>query len=151
MKILKWIVALPFIALALFIVARFVMCRPDGEVVRVATPMVEKIADYIVKHGVPESLEDIPDLPYGFDGCKYRIFDKERTSIEEECYFFENDKKFNISYHVGVSVTEYIEIDIFYQYTHISQDFFKQGKKIYTENSFKWIRHHGTLCSSFKQ
>jgi len=73
MKILKWIVALPFIALALFIVARFVMCRPDGEVVRVATPMVEKIADYIVKHGVPESLEDIPDLPYGFDECKVSV------------------------------------------------------------------------------
>ncbi len=73
MKFLGWVVALPFIALALFIVARFVMYRPDGEVVRVATPMVEKIADYIVEHGVPESLAEIPGLPYELEGCEGKI------------------------------------------------------------------------------
>jgi len=50
MKILKWIIMLPFIALALFVLARFAFCRPSYSVVKTATPMVEKMADYIVKH-----------------------------------------------------------------------------------------------------
>jgi len=112
MKILGWIVALPFIALALFIVARFVMCRPDGEVVRVATPMVEKIADYIVKHGVPDSLADIPDLPYGLEGCSKSVkYEKEvdfhdtivKTHkdadwavYEQKCKFFYKNNEYKV-------------------------------------------------------
>jgi len=73
MKFLGWVIALPFIALALYTAARFVKCRPDSEVVRVATPMVEKIADYIVEHGVPESLADISGVPYKLEGCSRKV------------------------------------------------------------------------------
>jgi hypothetical protein len=33
-------------------------------------PMAQKISAYIVKNGIPESLKDIPDLPYGLEGCR---------------------------------------------------------------------------------
>jgi len=70
MKILGWIIALPFILLVLYALLRFAFCRPNYFVVKTATPMVEKIADYIVEHGIPESLDKIPNLPYELEGCK---------------------------------------------------------------------------------
>jgi len=39
-------------------------CTPNEEDVKVMKPMAETISNYIVKHGIPKSLEDIPDLPY---------------------------------------------------------------------------------------
>jgi len=107
-KIIGAIIALPFIVLALYVAARFVKCRPDSQVVRIATPMVEKIADHIVANGVPESLADIPELPYGLEGCerkvRYRkpvgIYYKDTnikenadfSIIDEKCYFANKNK-----------------------------------------------------------
>jgi len=45
-------------------------CGPNSADVKVMKPMAEKISDYIVKNGIPESLKDIPDLPYGLVGCE---------------------------------------------------------------------------------
>jgi len=111
MKILKWIVMLPFIALVLFILARFTFCRPSYSVVKTATPMVEKMADYIVKNGMPDSLEEIPELPYKLSKCKKNIvyWTSERprkivenkqasnyTVISEKCSFSANENIFNV-------------------------------------------------------
>ena len=78
MKILKWIIAIPFVVLVLFVLARFAFCRPNYSVVKTATPMVEKMADYIVNQGMPDSLEQIPDLPYMLNQCEKNItYEKE--------------------------------------------------------------------------
>jgi hypothetical protein len=73
-------------------------------------PMAEKISDYIVKHGIPKSLKDIPDLPYGLEGCKrseeylnsdnnggMKEVEKEKAilyNLREECHF----KNIELSY-----------------------------------------------------
>jgi len=56
-------------------------CGPNSADVKVMKPMAEKISDYIVKHGIPKSLKDIPDLPYGLEGCER---DKE-FDYQENC------------------------------------------------------------------
>ena len=58
-------------------------CGPNSADVKVMKPMAQAISDYIIKHGVPESLEDIPDLPYGLVGCER---DKE-YDYQENCKF----------------------------------------------------------------
>ncbi len=45
-------------------------CGPNPWDVRVMKPMANAISDYIVKHGIPKSLSEIPDLPYRLEGCK---------------------------------------------------------------------------------
>lgn len=82
MKILGWIIATPFILLALYALLRFAFCRPNYFVVKTATPMVEKIAEHIVEHGIPESLEQIPNLPYELKGCKRKIEYRKRVDLK---------------------------------------------------------------------
>jgi hypothetical protein len=171
MKILGWIVALPFIALALFIVARFVMCRPDGEVVRVATPMVEKIADYIVKHGVPESLADIPDLPYGLEGCSRKevywtatrpkkiVDNKENADyvvIYEYCQLNIDSKKFLLSLRFTKSFrfsnVDHGKLDVKTGKTNVGVSFEtdKNGKLIRKKIGTGFDNRFG-FCRQFKQ
>ena len=70
MKIFGWFIATLFIFIGLFLVLRFVYCRPNYFVVKTAKPVAEKIADYIVKNGIPKSLDEIPNLPYKLTNCK---------------------------------------------------------------------------------
>ncbi len=79
-------------------------CGPDPEDVKVMKPMAKAISDYIVKHGIPKSLSEIPNLPYRLEGCKreeyyqntnnfphtYDHVPKEKANlyqIEETCHF----------------------------------------------------------------
>jgi len=167
MKILGWILALPFIALALFAAARFVMCRPDGEVVRVATPMVEKIADYIVKHGVPESLADIPDLPYKLEGCRKKtIFKKNYKIVQEEeaewkeiwinCKFKNQKYKFNLQLYLTQSINEKdtkgkIEVSFKHTKIAIAIDTDDAGKKYKSNFVGAKAVYHSGFCAPLKQ
>ncbi len=81
---------------------------------RVMKPMLKTISGYIVKNGIPKTLEDIPNLPYELSGCKRNDYyenyktDKHVSKdnakihqIEEVCYFK------NIKLEFGV--TKYLE------------------------------------------
>ena len=72
-------------------------CGPNQADVKVMTPMAEAISNYIVKHGMPDNLEDIPILPYKIyqnknddpsfyyfqvGGDKYTIFKKSQNMLE---------------------------------------------------------------------
>ena len=70
-------------------------CGPNSSDVKVMKPMAQKISAYIVKNGIPESLKDIPDLPYGLEGCER---DKE-FDYQENCKF--KHKMINIYFRHG--------------------------------------------------
>ena len=70
-------------------------CGPNRADVKVMKPMAEKISAYIVKNGIPKSLKDIPDLPYGLEGCER---DKE-FDYQENCKF--ENKIINIYFRHG--------------------------------------------------
>ncbi len=96
MKFLGWVVALPFMSLMLFVVLRMFLCGPDQSDVRVMKPMAEKISQYIIKNGIPESLKDIPDLPYKLEGCN-----KPQDNVED-CTFFVKDYRYSLElYEMG--------------------------------------------------
>jgi len=96
-------------------------CGPDLRDVRVMKPMAEDIRDYIIKHGVPESLQDIPNLPYKLEGCKiekygFELKQKPIKTIFENCYFENNEKKYNVASQYAYNVKKnngdiYIEIE----------------------------------------
>ena len=93
-----WLISLGIIATYHFVV--FCNCGPNIWDIRVMKPMAKAISNYIVKHGIPKSLNDIPNLPYRLEGCKreeyyqnlesYDHVPKEKADlhqIREICYF----------------------------------------------------------------
>ena len=166
MKVLKWIIALPFIALALFVLARFAFCRPSYSVVKTATPMVEKMADYIVKHGMPDSLEDIHDLPYVLNGCKKTIIywndhdivkeikDAEWIEIKGTCTFLNKGKTFNVNLRLTKFVNKIFddgEIDISSDKTSVGIGFkMLDGKLIHDKASSSFDNRSG-FCRQYRQ
>jgi len=68
-------------------------CGPDPRDVKVMKPMAEAISEYIVKHGVPKSLEDIPGLPYRLEGCETKM---ELGSRKETCALQYKPRKIDI-------------------------------------------------------
>ena len=91
-------------------------CGPNSADVKVMKPMAEKISEYIVKNGIPESLKDIPDLPYALEECerdKHYYGDINDTTMQyielssrigatstttrENCKFVENGRKYYLN------------------------------------------------------
>lgn len=106
MKIIGWIILIPFILWALFALAKFLFCGPDREVVKIASPVAKIIADEIMKNGIPESLKNIEGLPYSLEECeKKKVYKKQDIPtrivqnkaeadfviIEEKCNFKNRD------------------------------------------------------------
>ena len=77
-------------------------CGPNRADVKVMKPMAEKISEYIVKNGIPESLKDIPDLPYGLVRCE-----KHQKNLEK-CIFYKNNTEYESEIYILGDV--YIEI-----------------------------------------
>jgi hypothetical protein len=63
-----------------------VCCGPSYFDTKLMQPMAEKISKYIMKNGIPESLKDIPDLPYGLEGCERKMYylDKASKIVNDE-------------------------------------------------------------------
>jgi len=92
-------------------------CGPNRADVKVMKPMAEKISEYIVKNGIPESLQDIPNLPYGLEGCERKVeYSKfnshelitEKVDSKEKADFYHISEKCNFVYK---STLYYIELD----------------------------------------
>ena len=166
MKILGWIIATPFIALVLFIVTRYMFCNPKREVVKVATPMVQKIADYIVENEFPESFEDIPDLPYRLEGCKTKIeytknnqivTKKEEANVidtRHTCYFHKDKRKYSVlSYEIDFFTYKKISIKIKSGKTITGSSMMAEDNGKFRFNGiFSALDTRGTnFCMQFKQ
>jgi hypothetical protein len=170
MKIMGWIIAIPLIVLALYAVLRFTFCRPNYFTVKSLTPMVEKIADDIIEHGVPESLEKIPDLPYEL-GCDRKIKYEKRVGlkditvalkkdadwsvIEESCIFFYQKKINRVQFwffeDYKYPESTHGDIDIRLGKTSIGTSFkFKDGKLVSDGIGTGFDNRFG-FCRQFKQ
>jgi len=166
LKVLGMIVGAVVLIWMLLLLARFAFCRPSYSVVKTATPMVEKIADYIVEHGVPESLEDIHDLPYVLNGCKKTIIywndhdivkeikDAEWIEIKGTCTFLNKGKTFNVNLRLTKFVNKIFddgEIDISSDKTSVGIGFkMLDGKLIHDKASSSFDNRFG-FCRQLKQ
>jgi len=48
-------------------------CSPNKKDMKAMKPMAEAIKDYLIEHRLPNSLKDIPNLPYRLKECKKEI------------------------------------------------------------------------------
>lgn len=84
-------------------------CGPDSYDVKIMKPQVKAIAEYIVKNGIPKSLEDIPSLPYALKECErkvqyeagyYEVLKSKEGAeyivIEEKCMFLNQKKTYDL-------------------------------------------------------
>ena len=171
MKILKWIAMLPFVALVLFVLARFTFCRPSYSVVKIATPAVEKIADYIVKHGIPDSLDQIPNLPYELKRCKkhiiyekedmpndIKVYNKEEADwaiYKEECSFVYRDAVYDVKFwfieHYKSIQSTHGDLDIQQGKTSVGTSFEYQDGKLVAVGIGSSFDNRVGFCRPFKQ
>ena len=117
-------------------------CGPNKKDVAVMKPMAEAISNYIVKNGIPKSLEDIPDLPY----------ELECGQSGKECYFY--NKKYEVKFYKP-SYGGY-ELRIFSEKTKTAyKNYFKmsENKKLIlnTSDSGSYSLKTSGICSPMKQ
>lgn len=105
-------------------------CGPNAKDVEIMTPQAEAISNYILKNGIPESLSEIPDLPYKFEGCKRTLLygkyrkhgyideyyeDANKTNakgelLEEVCMFEQNNRKYDVNIRcIAMYTDDYIQ------------------------------------------
>jgi len=73
-------------------------CGPNRSDVKVMKPMADAITKYLLKNGIPKSLDEIPNLPYKLEGCKGN------DSKDKSCIFYTNNRRYNIK------LVKYLEI-----------------------------------------
>ena len=118
MKILAWIIGVPIAIIALWGVGRLLFCGPDKSIQKVTDPMATAILEYINTHGRPESLADIPNLPYKVEGCRkitvYPYDDKESIEYKNVCTFFKQGNHYiiEINYHIYKEKLTVIRLNI---------------------------------------
>jgi len=100
-----------FIGILIFLIIPIwhkISCSPNSHDVKVMKPQAKAITDYIVKNGMPKSLKNIPELPYGLMEC----FSQQHNL--EGCTFYKNNRK----YEVELYVLGYIYLEIYSPSTH---------------------------------
>jgi len=103
------VIIIPFVAQRVY---KHIQCGPDRKDIAVMKPQAQVVSDYILKHGIPESLAKIPDLVYALEGCERKTTYRKSTSdpieiqikedasyaiIDEECTFQKDDRIYVIS------------------------------------------------------
>ena len=145
MKILAWIIGLPIAIIVVWGIGRLLFCGPDKSIQKITDPMATAILEYINIHGRPESLMDIPNLPYTVEGCKQLekyVQKNYKTTESEQCQFTHKKEKFSIKmahytaytskkYSFGVNIfSSKKNIYIWYYFTQE-----KSGKKLKLKQS----------------
>lgn len=78
-----------FLSVAVLYGVILLYCSPDGDLYPVSSPLAKAVVEHIEKHGVPESLENVENLPYKLIPC-------EEKSKETQCqgYFFKKGRSY---------------------------------------------------------
>jgi hypothetical protein len=143
MKILGWIIVIPVVLFVLLIVARVAFCGPNSSDVKVMKPMAEKISDYIVKNGIPESLEDIPNLPYELKDCKKIVKGTELCSYST--LFIVDASKFWNTFRIDIK-NKHSQTGIYYELE------FDKEKQIWRKKqNASYSSKTSGICSPMKQ
>ena len=166
MKVIGWIVAVPLIFFGLFVALRFAFCRPNYFVVKTATPVAERIADYIVEHGLPERLDAIPGLPYELKGCtRKEVYWKDHQTVKDKskanwmelyysCIFFDDNSMYKIDLRFLKSTDKNDwegKIRIASGKTHIGISIETDPNKKLTKSSIHAGFSKSGICKQFKQ
>jgi hypothetical protein len=114
-----------------------VCCGPSYSDAKLMQPMAEKISEYIVRHGIPESLKDIADLPYQLDRCE-----KKQENLEQ-CTFYKNKKR----YKTEIYILGKMDIEIYSQKT---QTGLRYELKKNTLNTTQWFIKRSNIIFSSK-
>jgi len=146
MKIIAWIIAAPFVALGLFYLARFLFCNPDKDVEKIVRPLAQTIVEYVKKHDIPKTLNEIKDLPYNLQ-CENK--NTKTHYIKETVYYVESSQKciftnMNKNYEVLFKTEEYrtgtlgIDIEVTHQKTLVKYVTYRneQGKGIWINKQY---------------
>ncbi len=165
-KIILWTIALPFIFLLFYVVLRIVFCRPNPFTVHTATPVVKKIATYIEENGLPNKLDEIPDLPYKLEECtRKEVYwnghsiakDKKEADWMEllyDCKFFKNGKAYQIYGRFMRNIDKYDwegDMDIDSGKTTVGVSFETSNNKLVPGSIGTGYSKLTGLCKQFKQ
>jgi hypothetical protein len=113
-------------------------CGPDPRDVRVMKPMAEAISDYIIKHGVPKSLQDIPNLPYRLEGCETKM---ELGSRNETCTLQYKPRKIDIYFTYSKPIIDGKEYeDVFLKMRNSNSETGSTVELHKVNNGFKIVR-----------
>ena len=165
-KIILWIIALPFILLASYAVLRIIFCRPNPFTVHTATPVVKKIASYIEENGLPNTLDEIPNLPYKLKECTrkevyWNDHTKAKTKKEADwmellygCKFFKGKNTYQINGRFMRSIDKFDwegEMDIDSRKTTVGVSFKTHHNKLVPGPIGTGHSKLTGLCKQFKQ
>lgn len=82
--------------LLIFVLVRFVECRPDKSVYEVSRPLAEAVVNHTAKYGRPADLAEVENLPYKLIPCS----EKPKEFFCRD-YFFEHNGKYYTAYLTG--------------------------------------------------
>jgi len=147
-------------------------CGPNNADVKVMKPMAEKISKYIMTKGIPESLKDIPELPYALEGCERSEEylnvvngDWKQTDIKhaqlirktEKCILLNKNKKINILLSVETYLSDreiYISLEMRNDLskTVANIDLKKNGTHFLVDYPLNFgSSKNGGICTTMKQ
>ncbi len=145
-KFIGRLLMLPLFFLLVFTVARWVACRPDSSVERVAFPLAKSIVEHIEKKGIPETLNDVEGVPYDLECGIEKTIEHNQTDLYTKkeyvrytetftnCSFINKKKNYGVFLRTEVyrKGTIGVHIDITYEKTLV------RYVVVYRKNQWKY-------------
>ena len=150
-KIFLTIFGLLVATVTAFNIADYMYCSYDTKVKEVAFPLATAIIKHIENSGVPQSLKDIPEIPYALYDCNKTFHEEDRIDYimieeRESCYLNVNDKTYDITF-----VNAYNDKNS-YQNIYISIEQYKTEFEYsirYDRKTKKWNYEHYPLANVY--
>ena len=123
-------------------------CGPNSADVRLMKPQAEAISNYILKNGIPESLNKISGLPYALEGCS------KQTKTEETCSYRNNNKLYTINFYRFMPGSYTLRIDTAHEngITRVAAHFEEQNNGTWILESLNAHLAFGKgLCNPMRQ
>ena len=123
-------------------------CGPNAKDVEIMTPQAEAISNYILKNGIPESLSQVPNLPYKLERCS------KQTKIDETCSYKNNNRLYTINFYRFMPGSYTLRIDTPHKngITRVAAHFKEQSNGAWVlENLDAHLAFGKGLCNPMRQ